>query len=74
MEKDTLRGKVKILSYFIAFIFMVGIKLTIQKNDVGNISANNMEIRKAMATTRDTIVKINYRTIDSLSVSYWRDK
>lgn len=49
MRKNTLKGKIKILSYFAAFIFMVVIHMAIDKktankenDEYGEMSSNNI--------------------------------
>lgn len=43
MGKNTLKGKAKLLSYFVAFVFMVGIHIAVDKAGAGKEGRGSQE-------------------------------
>jgi len=53
MEKNTLKGKIKVLSYFAAFLFMVGVHMAMDR--IGTSNQTKEELKVTGGADKDNI-------------------
>ncbi|MBK5719730.1 hypothetical protein JGH11_02465 [Dysgonomonas sp. Marseille-P4677] len=68
MEKNTLKGKVKVLSYIVAFIFMVGINMSMDKIVPTDIGSGSHQVIEKHSPAKGYLLKVGYLSSDSLSI------
>lgn len=74
METSTLKGKFKVLSYIVAFIFMVGINIAMNRVGANKASVNNPKVEQSMTSTDDSMLRVSYLMTDSLSIGARSEK
>ncbi len=66
MGRNTLKGTVKVSSYIIAFILMIGIHVIIEKIGANTSSVAKEKIEVHSTRTDENLAKVNFLKNDSL--------
>lgn len=66
MERNTLKGTVKVSSYILTFILMVGIHVAMDKIGTNKSPVTNVKAGVHSAKTDDNLVRANLLQNDSL--------